>query len=131
MEPILFDDFSNEEITLILEGLATKDGFILTDEVKSAFNERIDYLKTLNQRSFGNARDVIKLFDKMIDRLSERVIGKSVKQKSGKYILPQDWNIFQESDILDEEDITIVIDAENNQTNPSHNMLKPWVLPRS
>lgn len=67
---VQFPDYSEEELWSILRFMANTDHFIVEDSVRSVFLEYVCALKSSSPESFGNARDVRKLFNAAVNELA-------------------------------------------------------------
>jgi SpoVK/Ycf46/Vps4 family AAA+-type ATPase len=72
--PISFPDYSQDEMGKILQQLATRDGYVLPQEVCESVLIQLDLLRSAEKRSFGNARTIQAIFECMKDSLAERVL---------------------------------------------------------
>jgi len=69
-----FDHFSPEELMKIFVAMATKADFKLTKEAEEKLAEILDRIHEKRDRSFGNARTMRNLFEKIIERQANRVV---------------------------------------------------------
>ncbi len=75
---IEFPDYSDEELTEIMEKTAKKNGFVLEDGIKEKL---LDYLKNMPENKkydFGNARGIRNLFESMMVNQANRVVKSEV-----------------------------------------------------
>lgn len=97
--PILFPDIEAEDMAELLTRICDQDGFYLPKNMIEKCVQTVQSLKISFGRNFGNAREIISLYDSMKTRLSRRL--------SEKYGFSSDWppgwNIFHEEDIPPEE----------------------------
>jgi stage V sporulation protein K len=73
-QPLLFPDYGSDDLVEILEGLASRESYILSQEVIERVVSSLDIIRSINDRSFGNARTVQSIFECMKDALAERVL---------------------------------------------------------
>lgn len=99
-DPIFFEDLSIDHFIEILRELAEHDGLILPEEVIRYAIQEIEARKKIQGKSFGNAREVIKVYEKMKDHLALRVIPE-IQGKNNNLAQIPGWNIFQVEDILE------------------------------
>jgi SpoVK/Ycf46/Vps4 family AAA+-type ATPase len=90
--PIIFPDFSSQELIEILQRLAYKEKFILTPDVKNKAGEWLAWARQVNPRNFGNARAVLNLYETMKGFLAERVIQEwdNINLESANTFNPED-----------------------------------------
>jgi SpoVK/Ycf46/Vps4 family AAA+-type ATPase len=90
---IRFPNYSDDELCMILEGLVVKGGYILPKEVSAAAVDILIQARSSSPKTFGNARDVKRLYRHMVHRLANRVIDDPLDP-----LLPQNlsesWNVF-------------------------------------
>lgn len=69
-----FPDYQDEELVDILNGMATRAGFSLTEEVLRAVQGYLVRLTPSQREDFGNARGIRNLFEKMVAAQANRVV---------------------------------------------------------
>ncbi|OAD90707.1 hypothetical protein A7A78_05115 [Aequorivita soesokkakensis] len=69
-----FDHFTAEELMQIFKLNVKKADFILTEEAEDKLNEILIKLHEKRDRSFGNARTIRNLFEKIIERQANRIV---------------------------------------------------------
>ena len=69
-----FDHFTAEELMQIFKLNVSKADFILTEEAEDKLNEILMKLYEKRDRSFGNARTMRNLFEKIIERQANRIV---------------------------------------------------------
>ncbi len=99
-DPLFFEDLANDQFVEILEDLANQDHIIIPEEVKELFIQEIETRKKMQGKSFGNAREVYKIYEKMKNHLAQRVI-ESLRQQEKSLRQISGWNSFQIEDILE------------------------------
>ena len=70
---IHIDDYSEMELMEIYQRLAAKKQYVISPEAEGKLMEVILEMYLHKTRSFGNAREIRKLFDRTVQRMSERV----------------------------------------------------------
>lgn len=81
-----FDDYTNEELLKIFEGMVKKTGFVLDDSILKELDIIID--KNRNVKNFGNARFIRNVFEKTIIKHATNT--KSTKNKQVLKTLTKD-----------------------------------------
>lgn len=69
-----FPDYQDEELVDILNGMATRAGFSLAEEVLEAVRGYLSRLTPPQRGDFGNARGIRNLFEKMVAAQANRVV---------------------------------------------------------
>lgn len=69
-----FPDYQDEELVDILNGMATRAGFSLAEEVLEAVQGYLVRLTPSQRGDFGNARGIRNLFEKMVAAQANRVV---------------------------------------------------------
>jgi AAA+ superfamily predicted ATPase len=109
---IKFPDFQPSQLGDILFTLCETKGYILTDDIKESAINLLLQGKSLSPTTFGNAREVKRIFDHMARRLANRVV-----QNPDKYLdpieLPESWNTFELKDL---DGFDLILD-EHTQSN--------------
>lgn len=87
-----FDDYSPEELTKIFEGFAKKSEHVLAPAAREKFAKLIEGLHKDRDRSFGNARTVRNIFEKIVERQADRLAasGEEMTREALCEILPED-----------------------------------------
>ncbi|WP_419533837.1 AAA family ATPase [Endozoicomonas sp.] len=71
---VKFKDYTNDELASIFRGFCNKSDYTLSEEAFSALKEKISQMKELcEKRTFGNARAIRNLLDKVITTQSKRL----------------------------------------------------------
>ena len=78
---IEFKDYSTEELVEILLRMAENSGFILTDEAVDAVKEIISSFTPEYIKSFGNARGIRNMFEKIVVNQANRIIDIELPEK--------------------------------------------------
>jgi stage V sporulation protein K len=73
-QPIIFPDYSLDELIEIIQRLAKKDDYQLNPEVLVEVRHWLELTRLKDSVHFGNARTAIDLMEQMKGRLAERVI---------------------------------------------------------
>jgi SpoVK/Ycf46/Vps4 family AAA+-type ATPase len=77
-EPLIFPDYSVDELAQIIQHAAAADNFKLTGVVMTRIKQALRQMRQARPEQFGNARTALHLFEEMKDHLAERVLsGKS------------------------------------------------------
>ncbi|MBP5249156.1 MAG: AAA family ATPase, partial [Lachnospiraceae bacterium] len=71
---IFFPDYSDDELLLIFEGMASKNGFVLDEDVRASLMGYLSNLDEKERKEFGNARGIRNLFEAMIVNQANRVV---------------------------------------------------------
>ena len=72
-----FDDYLPEDLFEIFERLAAKNGFELANDLKIQLKLKFKDLYVHKDKSFGNARVVRNIFEKMVENQSNRLASQS------------------------------------------------------
>ncbi len=85
-------DYSVESLTEIFLKQVEKNKFIITDDAKEMLCKKIDEMVTAKDEKFGNAGEIIKLFDRTCERQSARLgqIDTEISDDDLITILPED-----------------------------------------
>lgn len=70
---IHIDDYTPSQLCEIFVRHANSKKFRLTEEAQALLQKKIDEMVTMKDKNFGNARTVLKLFDKTRERMSKRL----------------------------------------------------------
>lgn len=122
--PISFPDFDRENMKELLQQLADQDQIRLPDAVLELAVDHLVTMQALNPLTFGNARQVIALYEQMKDNLAERII--DTENYKGAPICFEPELTFQPEDLYGEE-MTIVVQATPKDTRRIAPM-QSWVL---
>lgn len=71
---IEFPDYSNEELLDIFQVMASKAGFTVEEAARKALEEKLLSLDDASKASFGNARGIRNIFEKIVVRQANRVV---------------------------------------------------------
>jgi AAA+ superfamily predicted ATPase len=87
-----FDDYTPAELTKIFEGFAKKSQHVLAPAAKKKFVELIKSLYDKRDRTFGNARTVRNIFEKIVEKQADRLAasGKEMTREALCGIKPED-----------------------------------------
>ena len=91
--PIVFEQFSNQELMIILTNLAHSEGYKFSDDALLCASELVKETKNFQKEHFGYARTIRTIFEEIKALMAERVInGVNVSQINIDYdmILPID-----------------------------------------
>lgn len=69
-----FDHFKPEELLKIFKAMVTKADFVLTKEAEEKLVEILERIHEKRDRSFGNARTMRNLFEKIIEQQANRIV---------------------------------------------------------
>ena len=72
---ITFSDYTDEELLLILDSMAAETGFCLTEAARKRIAERLAGMSAGEKKSFGNARGIRNLFERLVSNQANRIIG--------------------------------------------------------
>lgn len=87
-----FDHFTSAQLLQIFEGFCSKSDFILDEDAKEKLSDTLNLLVDKRDDSFGNARVVRNLFEKIVQNQANRII--KIKKPSKKRL-----RTFTEEDI--------------------------------
>uniref|UniRef100_A0A7C4PNQ8 AAA family ATPase n=1 Tax=Anaerolinea thermolimosa TaxID=229919 RepID=A0A7C4PNQ8_9CHLR len=124
--PISFPDFDREGMKKLLEQLAHQDQIQLPEEVVELAVDHLVTNQALNPTTFGNARQVIALYEQMKDNLAERMMA-TISSQGASITLEQELTFLPED--LYGEEMTIVVQAIPRDSHPPVTM-QSWVLPK-
>lgn len=124
--PISFPDFDRDGMKKLLQHLAHQDQIQLPEEVIELAVDHLVTTQALNPSTFGNARQVIALYEQMKDNLAERIM--AARQPKGASIILEQELIFLPEDLYGEE-MTVVVQATPKNTHYPVPM-QSWVLPK-
>ncbi|NPV75455.1 MAG: AAA family ATPase [Anaerolineae bacterium] len=97
--PLTFPDLSGDQMAELLTSLAEKEMYTLPEPVKRLAVESLLSRRQALPETFGNAREVLDLFDQMKTSLARRVM---LAMRQGKEpVLPSQWIAFIEEDVPD------------------------------
>lgn len=122
---VKFNDFSENELIDIFLKMAENKGYIVNDEVIDEVRRFLFEMKASSPRTFGNARDVKRLFEHMEEQLVQRAIDDTKLPRSVDE-LPVNWNCFIPQDLDDfdiysdqqiSEDVTVNSDKSAHVIN--------------
>lgn len=74
---ITFEDYTAEELFAIFEGFCRKNDMRLSDEASKSLKEYLDRLVGHKPENFANGREMRNLFEKVWQRMSDRLVGKT------------------------------------------------------
>lgn len=66
-------DYNVDELVKIYENQVKDGGFVLTDGAREMLNRKVEEMVTAKDEKFGNAGDIVKLFDQTLERQSMRL----------------------------------------------------------
>lgn len=72
---ITFSDYTDKELLLILDSMASEMGFCLTEAARNKIAERLTGMSAGERKSFGNARGIRNLFERLVSNQANRIIG--------------------------------------------------------
>ena len=86
-----FDHFSPDELFAIFEIYCKKSDFILTEEAKEKLKDTFELLYEKRDDSFGNARVIRNVFEKVIQKQANRIVTlKRISKKALRTITEED-----------------------------------------
>ena len=71
---IEFHDYSSEELIDILTYLAKSSEIVVTNDAKEDLKKQIDAMTDLQRKSFGNARGIRNVFEKVLVNQANRIV---------------------------------------------------------
>ena len=83
---INFDDYTPDELTQIFLNLAKDKKFKIDDDTQAALKRQFEQLYLRRDKNFGNAREVRRLFDRAVEKQSQRL----VKRMSDPLLKPEE-----------------------------------------
>lgn len=75
----LFDDFTPDELMLILDGFLKKTEHKMTKKAREAFRSQVETLHAARDRTFGNARTVRNMLEKVLEKQADRLATSGVE----------------------------------------------------
>lgn len=72
---ITFSDYSDTQLLEILDSMAEDAGFCLTEGARDKVEAMLTSMKEEEKRSFGNARGIRNLFERLVGNQANRIIG--------------------------------------------------------
>lgn len=109
---IHIDDYTADELYEIFMGQVKKKKFILTDNSKNVLLKAIKQKVDAKSKNFGNAREMRKMFDATVSRLSNRVSLFSPDEMTDEVLIT-----ITPEDIPSESNATIDVNAALGQLN--------------
>lgn len=73
-QTIHFDDYSADELTSIFLSMAHSKKFIVAPDAKNILHRYFEQLYLRRDKNFGNAREVRRIFDEVVQRQSQRLM---------------------------------------------------------
>ena len=70
---ITFDDYSSEELVLIMDSMASKAGFRLDAEARKKIVDFVEGMDEIKRKDFGNARGIRNLFERVVVNQANRI----------------------------------------------------------
>ena len=74
---ITFEDYNEEELFSIFEGMCRKNDMKLSDSASEDLKKYLNRLVMNKPENFANAREMRNLFEKSWQRMSDRLVGKT------------------------------------------------------
>jgi AAA+ superfamily predicted ATPase len=127
--PLIFPDFSTDDLSALLDQLLDQDHLQMAAEVKGEFVAQLETRRIADPHAFGNARDVIGAYDRVKDRLAERIIHQLPADPKQSHIADDQWLEIILEDVVDDQ-YTVIIDANETGSEQNQTRLKSWVVPR-
>ncbi|MGN1084002.1 MAG: AAA family ATPase [Lachnospiraceae bacterium] len=72
---ITFSDYTNEELLAILDSMTAEAGFCLTEAARGKIEKMLMGMSAEEKKSFGNARGIRNLFERLVSNQANRIIG--------------------------------------------------------
>ncbi len=101
----------------------------MSEETKLDFINQLELKKNTDPTAFGNVRDVISSYERMKDRMAERIMNEKQSGSSPVTIDPDGWIEILQEDVF-ESAYTVVIEGRDNQAAQQNPNLKSWVIPK-
>ncbi len=99
-QTINFDDYTPDELTQIFLNLAKDKKFKIDDETQAALKRQFEQLYLRRDKNFGNAREVRRLFDRAVEKQSQRLVTRMsdplLKQEEMFRITAEDLDLTQQ-----------------------------------
>lgn len=127
--PILFHDFDELQMQQIIETMAEQDGLRLPEPVRYAAIQQLLYIRSQDPGSFGNAREIRSMYERMKDNLAARVVKLAHQTGLANKNMPSEWEEFTLDDITGVE-VAVIIQGDSNAPQ-TQSGLKSWVIDRS
>ena len=127
--PILFHDFDELQMQQIIETMAEQDGLRLSEPVRHAAIQQLLYIRSQDPGSFGNAREIRSMYERMKDNLAARVVKLAHQTGLANKNMPSEWEEFTLDDITGVE-VAVIIQGDSNAPQ-TQSGLKSWVIDRS
>ncbi len=70
---ITFEDYDAQSMMRIFRSMCKKSGFLLSEEAEQGVMECLEYMHETRTRTFGNARSVRNLFEKILENQTVRI----------------------------------------------------------
>lgn len=72
---ITFSDYTNEELLRILDSMMAEAGFCMTEAARAKVGKMLEGMSAGEKKSFGNARGIRNLFERLVSNQANRIIG--------------------------------------------------------
>lgn len=72
---ITFSDYTDEELLLILDSMMAEAGFCMTEAAREKAGKMLEEMSAGERKSFGNARGIRNLFERLVSNQANRIIG--------------------------------------------------------
>jgi SpoVK/Ycf46/Vps4 family AAA+-type ATPase len=95
---LTFPDYSDDELLKIMITICTAEGFILPDPMAPLIKTMFQQVREQCNKSFGNAREAMRLFNHMKQNLASRAISSQGTLVDDLPLEPG-WNTFRPSDL--------------------------------
>ncbi len=96
---IEFDDYSSDELLNILDMIAERNDYKLSDELKDALKDYFDNKITNKDENFANGRLARNIFDDLVMAHAKRIIAKdNLSDNDLSLLLLEDFEAYQEKD---------------------------------
>lgn len=125
--PWTFENFTRASSAQLLTIKFHEDHLTMPEDVMHVFLDLLDEKQSSDPVSFGNARDVIALYERAKDHLAERAIRNARGKKLANMEFSPGWDVFTEEDVIGDE-VTVVLEGTPSQPD-QQSSLKSWVLP--
>ena len=127
--PLVFPDLQTDDLGQLLDHLLREDHLVIQADAAQELLSQLENKRLTDPATFGNARDLISTYERVKDRLAERVIrsqaGYLTKNNLQKHI---GFEITLED--VREENYDVVIGGIEPDSNRQAAPMKSWVVPK-
>jgi hypothetical protein len=123
--PLVFPDLTAEGVGQLLASRLERDRLRMPGDVLAAFVAALEDRRLADPTGFGNAREALAAYERVKDRLAERVLAQGVDG----WDAPGTWLEIERDDLADDP-YTVVVAGPAETAPGSPARLKSWVVPR-